>query len=301
MGRLFRLVSCTFALCVAVGGSTVFATSPIPEPVERSLPGSESRYATVDGIRVHYESYGKGRDALVFVHGWTCDTTFWQEQRLGFERKSRVILVDLPGHGLSERPQVSYTMDLFARAVEALLRDAGVDRAVLIGHSMGTPVIRQFYRRYPSKTRALVIVDGPLRPFADEAVMERFIAPLRGANYQDAASQLIDGMLGPQVSPALRERIKSAMLKTPQYVAVSAMEGMAAPEIWSQDKINVPVLAILAKSPFWPADNEKFFREIAADLDYQMWEGVSHFLMMEKPQEFNETVAAFLTKKGLLK
>ncbi len=50
-----------------------------------------------------------------------------------------MITVDLPGHGESDKPQIAYTMDLFARAVEAVMRDAGVDQAVLVGHSMGTP------------------------------------------------------------------------------------------------------------------------------------------------------------------
>ena len=50
----------------------------------------------------------------------------------------------------------------------------------------------------------------------------------------------------------------------------------------------MPVLAILAKSPFWPADTEEFLRSLAPKLEFHMWEGVGHFLMMEKPKEFNE-------------
>jgi pimeloyl-ACP methyl ester carboxylesterase len=108
-------------------------------------------------------------------------------------------------------------------------------------------------------------------------------------------------MLGPQVTPALREQIKTSMLSTPQSVAISAMEGMADESIWKQDKIDVPVLAILAKSPFWPPDNEQFFRDLVPRLDYQMWDGVSHFLMMDKPKEFNEALAAFLSNNKLLR
>jgi len=260
-----------------------------------------SRFAKLDGFRVHYKSYGKGQDALVFVHGWTCNLDFWRDQIADFEKHTRVIAIDLPGHGQSDKPQIAYTMDLFARAVDAVMTDAGVKRAVLVGHSMGTPVIREFYRKYPQKALALVIVDGPLRPFGDKKMMEQFIAPLRGPDYKEQVGKFIDMMLGPQLKPALREEIKTSMLNTPQSVAISAMEGMADESIWKQDKVNVPVLAILAKSPFWPADNEQFFRSIAPNLDYRMWEGVSHFLMMEKPREFNESLAAFLTKNGWLK
>jgi len=146
-----------------------------------------------------------------------------------------------------------------------------------------------------------IVVDGPLRPFGDKKMMDGFIAPLRGPNYKEQAAQFIDSMMGPEVLATLREQIKTSMLVTPQHVAVSAMEGMAEESIWKQDKIGVPVLAILAKSPFWPADNEQFFRSIASNLDYQMWDGVTHFLMMVKPKEFNDAVAAFVQKNGLLK
>jgi pimeloyl-ACP methyl ester carboxylesterase len=79
------------------------------------------------------------------------------------------------------------------------------------------------------------------------------------------------------------------------------MEAMAEESLYGPDKINVPVLAILAKSPYWPADTEQFLRSLAPDLDYQMWDGVSHFLFMDKPKEFNAAVIAFLDKKKLLK
>jgi pimeloyl-ACP methyl ester carboxylesterase len=76
---------------------------------------------------------------------------------------------------------------------------------------------------------------------------------------------------------------------------------MAEESLYATDKINVPVLAILAKSPFWAADTEQFLRSLAPDLEYQMWDGVDHFLFMGKPKEFNAAVIAFLNKKNLLK
>jgi pimeloyl-ACP methyl ester carboxylesterase len=261
----------------------------------------ELRSTTLDGARVYYKSYGKGKEALVLIHGWSCNMDYWRDQIPDFEKRSRVIAIDLPGHGQSDKPELAYTMDLFARAVDAVLRDAGVERAVLVGHSMGTPVARQFYRKYPNKTLAIVIVDGSLRPFGDKQLMERFIAAFRGPDYKEAGRQMFAQMGGPQLSTELKERIQASFLNTPQHVLVSAMEGMADDSIWTQDKISVPVLAVMAKGPFWPADTEQFYRSIAPKLDFVMWDGVGHFLMMEKPKQFNETVIAFLDKNSLLK
>lgn len=271
-----------------------------PAQQKESMPAAKSRFAMLDTQRVHYKSYGKGERALVFVHGWTCDMNVWQQQLPAFAAGARLIALDLPGHGQSDKPEIRYTQDLFARAIEAVMRDAGVKEAVLVGHSMGTPVIRQFYRKYPQKTLALVIVDGALRPFGATEDREKFLELVRGPQYQTVATGMVNAMLAPVKNADLRSSITATMLATPKHVAVSAMEGMNAPEIFKDDKINVPVLAILARSPIWQADTEQFFRSLAPNLEYQMWEQVGHFLMVEKPQEFNQALAAFLSKNKLL-
>src|SRR6266550_4380897 len=281
--------------------AVAFVSVPGVKARKPSPPAGKSDYAKLDGNRIHYQSYGKGREALVLIHGWTCNLDYWRDQVPDFAKRSRVIAIDLPGHGQSDKPQVAYSMDLFARAVDAVMRDAKVERAVLVVHSMGTPIARQFYRKYPRKTLAIVIVDGALRPFGDKKLMAGFIASFRGPNYKEAGKQMFAGMAGPNLSAELKERIQASFLNTPQHVIVSAMEGMADDSIWGPDKINVPVLAILAKSPFWPADTEQFYRSIAPSLDFQWWDEVGHFIMMDKPKQFNDAVIAFLDKNSLLK
>lgn len=259
----------------------------------------ESRFARFGETKVHYRVGGKGAEALVFVHGWTCDGEFWRGQ-LGAFPGLRVVAVDLPGHGRSDKPRTDYTMDYFARSVEAVMRDAGIRRAVLVGHSMGTPVVRQFYRLHPEKTLALVNVDGALRLLFPKAQMEQFTGMLRGS-YQTAAPQMVDGMLAPIRDAKLRGDIRRTMLSTPDYVAISAMEGMADEKVYERDPIKVPFLTVLARSPLWGEDTEQFLRSLAPRLEFHQWDGVSHFLMMERPQEFNQTLRAFLSKNGLLK
>jgi pimeloyl-ACP methyl ester carboxylesterase len=293
--RLFNSTVVVFTLLAALPG--VQANSPKAATGE----SGESRFAKLDGARIHYVNYGKGDEALVLIHGWTMDLDNWRDQIPAFAKRSRVIAVDLPGHGQSDKPQTTYSMELFARAVEAVMHDAKVKRAVLVGHSMGTPVARQFYRKYPEKTLAIVIVDGVLHPLADKATMDRMIAGFRGPNYRDTITQMFAAMNGPGLSADAQGRIRAASQLAPQYVLISAMEGMADPSIWGDDKINVPVLAVMAKNPFFPPDIEQKARAVAPKMEFQMWESVGHFVMMEKPKEFNEVVLVFLDKNGLLK
>lgn len=284
-------------------------TAPVTMAKKPSTADGQSRFVKLDlgnaagnrTARIHYQSYGKGRDALVLIHGWGSNLNFWRDSIPDLAKRNRVIAVDLPGHGLSDKPEVTYSMDFFARAVAAVLRDAKVERALLVGHSMGTPIARQFYRKYPQKTLGIVIVDGALRPFGDKKILNGLIAGLRSPSYKETGKQMLAFMAGPRLATEDQQRIQASFQNTPQQVVVSAMEGMADDSIWGADKINVPVLAIMAKSPFYPADMEQSYRSLAPNLDFQMWEGVGHFLMMEKPKEFNEAVIAFLDKNALLK
>jgi pimeloyl-ACP methyl ester carboxylesterase len=271
------------------------------EPAD-PLDKAPSRYAKFDKMKVHYKSLGKGETALVFVHGWTADMTSWAHQVPAFDGKVRMILIDLPGHGKSDKPKIDYTMDLFAKAIDAVLTDAGVKKAVLAGHSMGTPVVRQYYRRYPKKVLALVAVDGRLKKSdLPPETIKKFVEQFDGPDFKAAVGKLIDFGLVKETPEKVRKHLKKVYPAAPQYVAVSAMKAMQDPAIWKDDPIKVPVQAILAKLPSWTDEYEKYVRKLAPDIDYQKMDGVGHFLMMEKPKEFNALLMAFLKKNKVVK
>src|SRR5687767_4142641 len=107
-----------------------------------SLHGQAPKSRSVDfnGVKINYYDIGNSdsRSALVFVHCWTCNVEFWKDNYKAFSNH-RVIALDLPGHGTSDKPKIDYSMEYFARSVDAVMKKAGVEKAVLAGHSMGTP------------------------------------------------------------------------------------------------------------------------------------------------------------------
>ena len=276
----------------------ILATAVSPVLARTAKP--ESKWTKLDGNKIHYYDTGnkKSEKALVLIHGWTCNADFWKDSLNAFP-DYRVIALDLPGHGQSDKPKVDYSMEYFARAIDAVMKEAGVKKAVLVGHSMGTPVAREYYRMHPDRTLGIVIVDGALRAFFPKALADQYIGLMK-ANYKESSVKFVDGMAVVIKDEALRKFVRESMLSTPDYVGISAMEGMADEKVWKEDKINVPVLAVMAHSPFWPADVKEIYTSIAPNIDFQMWEGVSHFLFMEKPAEFNEQVRGFVTRNKLL-
>lgn len=251
--------------------------------------------ATVDGLNVHWASTGKGKTTVVLVHGWTADSSTWRHQVPVLAKHYRVITLDLPGHGQSEAPRDDkYSMDLFARALDAVRRDAKVKKWVLVGHSMGTPVIRQYARLYPESTIALVLVDGVLAKPENASNYAALARNFSGPNGHQAREQFIKTLLTPAAAGFEPEVLKVTM-GTPDSNASGAMMAMADPEIWKEDAFPGPVLGIYADHS--RLASRELLKQVFPAIEYVEIPGTDHFLMLEKPAEFNRLLLAFLAKQ----
>jgi pimeloyl-ACP methyl ester carboxylesterase len=260
-----------------------------------------SRFAPFDGVKVHYESYGSGKEAVVFIHGWTCDLTFWRGQAPVY-RNRRSLLIDLPGHGQSDKPKVAYPMEYFARGIEAVLRDAGVERAVLVGHSLGGPIVYSFTRLFPAQVKAVVLVDAtvstapnnPSFPVAQQEVFQRRAENLSGEAGVKNFLASVNAMFSAKTSPSLRDQIRAKMLATPEYVRVAAVTSPSRVYPAARGEIfNLPALAIQAAQK-GTEERAAAMRSIFPKLRLEKWIGSGHFLMMEDPARFNQSLEKFL-------
>jgi pimeloyl-ACP methyl ester carboxylesterase len=256
-----------------------------------------------DGTRVRYVDRGdrSADQAVVLIHGWSCDHQVWRGQIDALAESGRVIALDLPGHGASDRPEVEYSMPYLAGAVAEICDAAEVRRAVLVGHSNGTPVARQFYRMFSERTAGIVVVDGALRPmFPDLAAAERFIARMSGPG-RKAFLEEFAGRVVPTVAGAeSRELVRNMILSAPERVQVSSFRGAVDPAIWTPDVIDAPVLVVVAASPFWGEEYERFVRRLSPRVEYHEMTGVGHFLMMDRPDEFNRLLLDWLRREKLV-
>jgi pimeloyl-ACP methyl ester carboxylesterase len=279
--------------CCDVNAAISLPASPFLSPHTAEYGTNKIRYVTT----------GKGNHTIVFVHCWSGHLGFWRDQVPALQDKARLVLLDLPGHGQSDKPETAYTMDFFAGAVLAVMRDAHVNKATLIGHSMGAPVICRVYKQAPEKVAALVSVDGALRrpPFSPEQ-SKQFLAPFHTPEYRTAMTNMMATMFPSPGTEKLRDEVTADMLNTPQYVIAGAMEGMFAADQpdWDLKKVNVPVLAIHAPNPMWTDDYKAYVRSLSSKTDYRTIEGVGHWLMLEKPAEFNTDLVEMLRKFDLI-
>lgn len=249
--------------------------------------------ASVDGIRIHSTITGKGPKTVILVHGWTCDETTFNQQLPALSQHYRVVTLDLPGHGQSASPKDGkFSMDLFARAVDAVRREAKADRVVLVGHSMGTPVVIQYERLFQQHTAALVFVDGAVTIPKDGSFK---LPDMRGPDGLKARDAMIRSMFSSSTTPEMQQHILHMMLGAPEATAAGAMQASFDPAVWKDDVITQPVLGIYADNS--RAANREYMKVHFPNSEVVEIPHTGHFLMMEKADEFNRLVLAFLDKQ----
>lgn len=243
-----------------------------------------------DSVEIRYEVAGSGSPAIVFVHGWSCDRSYWRAQIEHFAKSHRVVAVDLGGHGESGLGRKEWTMAAFGADVRAVLEALDIRGAVLVGHSMGGPVILEVAKLAPERVAALVPVDtlGDVERRLSSETRAGFLGPLR-ADFRTNTDRFVRDMFTARSDPKLIDRIAADIAAAPPEVALSAIE-----QLFSYDEavalaaIKVPVRLLNADK--WPTNLEAARRH-KPDVELAVMPGVGHFLMAEDPDEFNRLLA----------
>lgn len=248
-------------------------------------------YITRDGVKLYYEEAGAG-PAIVFVHGWCCDHTHFANQFQHFSRTNRVVSVDLRGHGLSDKPAEDYSMRLFAGDVAHICAELGIERATVVGHSMGGSVIAAMAAYHPELVQGAVAVDSGI--MSNEGSRERLgprIEAMSGPDYVSAATAMVDSMFLPCDDPGRRAAITNGMTAVPQHTMVSAMRANLDQTAESLGTISQPFLLISAG--WLPADLPRL-RATIPNLAFAQTYGSGHFSMLEVPDQVNAMLERFL-------
>jgi pimeloyl-ACP methyl ester carboxylesterase len=249
-----------------------------------------------DGIPIAYEVHGAGMPALVFIHGWSCDRSYWDAQVDPFAQTHQVVAIDLGGHGESGLARKKWTIESFGADAVAVVDKLGLGRMVLVGHSMGGDVILEAARLLPGRIQGLVWVDVYKKldhPRAHEAI-QKMVASFR-ADFAPNARAFVRGMFPSNADPSLVERVVSDISAAPPIVALAAAESAwnYRPEPILKE-LGLPLVAINPDHP--PTDVESMRRY---GIEVVLASGVGHFPMMENPEGFNELLAQVIRLFGV--
>ena len=259
-------------------------------------PGVEFGTAvSADGVQIRYEFRGKGEPTLIFVHGWSCDRSYWREQLPYFAKKHRVVAIDLAGHGESGLNRKAWTLDAFGDDVAAVVTELSLKQVVLIGHSMGGSVILKAAPKIPGQVIGLVAVDQfyNLEEKHTQEELDNFIAPFR-VNFPEALSNWVRTIFTPKSDPKLVEWVVADMSACPPDVGLgAATEADGELAFWGNidncltralQKVEAPLVFI--NSDLQPTA-EEINKRYPPFSNAKIVRGVGHFVMLEAPAVFN--------------
>ena len=250
-----------------------------------------------DGVMINYYIKGTEKKALVFVHGYSCSSQYWWPQLEYFSKDHTVIAVDIAGHGKSGVNRQEYSMDAFGNDVTSVIEHLDLEEVVLIGHSMGGPVIVKAANKLGVKTRLIVGVDTfhdlsteGIGGFARTAVNAMF-----KLFYESMTEDSIDDFFIDKTDEDLARWIRNDALKSPKHISQGTLDALLTmnyPE--SLRELSIPIVAL----------NARTFRETKLDsnmntyknLQIEFMEDVGHFIMLERPVEFNNWLETKISK-----
>jgi pimeloyl-ACP methyl ester carboxylesterase len=251
------------------------------------------RTRSADGTEIAFEVQGSESPALVFIHGWSCDRTYWRNQIQPFATRHRVVTLDLAGHGESATGRQDYTMAAFGADVAAVLEAAGVEDAVLVGHSMGGPVAVEAALLAPERVRGIIGVDNfqDFNPEIPQAQAEAFINAVE-QNFIPVVDAWVRSMFPAGADSVLRAGIAADMAAADPRIGVSAMRNtlpwMSGGGVPSLKQLQVNLITI---SSDMHETNVEANRKIVPGFTLKLMKGVGHFPMLEEPERFNELLA----------
>ena len=259
-------------------------------------PVTVTKFGRPEGVKLTYDLRGAGDTTLVFIHGWSSERSAWREQANYFAARHRVVTLDLAGHGQSTAgKRKAWTLASLADDVVAVVARLKSPHVTLIGHSMGGPVALLAAPRLPM-VKAVILVDSlhnaDTKISREEA--ERFAGQFR-KDFRGTMTAMVQSMF-PKASPLAEEVIAKAVAGDAAIMTALLADypNLDLPGMLRAVKVPVRAINAAPRSPADPATNLAVNRKYA-DYDATVLAGPGHFLMLERPGEFNAILREWLS------
>ncbi|MDP6456465.1 MAG: alpha/beta hydrolase [Candidatus Marinimicrobia bacterium] len=254
----------------------------------------------VGGINLYYDIHGTG-EPLLFIHGLGSSTRDWEAQTKFFSADYRVILIDLRGHGQSDKPKEQYSILQFSADIEALLNGLEIESLHVVGLSLGGVIALQFALDHPHRVRSLVLVNSFVellfRTFSEKMEMWKRNTVVRLLGMRKMGKVLAGRLFPKDSQEELRNVFIERWAENNKQSYLSAFKSMAG---WSvRDRLgelHVPTLVLSAEHDYTPLNVKEAYVSQMLGAELVVIEDSYHGLPAEKPEEFNHAVAGFLNR-----
>lgn len=253
-----------------------------------------------DSLTIFYRRAGQGRVALLFLHGWCIDGSYWQPQLRHLSDRYTVVAIDLPGHGRSGQARTSWSMQAYGDDVRQVAEALQLDTLVLVGHSMSDAVALEAARLLPGKVIALLGVDTFVEPGTpiSEDESAPFFAQL-DADFGGTVRAWIGSYFPAAGDSSLQAQILDDMAEGPPGICIPVLRAVF--DYQKEDgyraalqELRVPIHTLNAVPPdvaAWEATGVSFSWDSLQD--------VGHYPMLEDSVQLNAALDRALAKPGI--
>jgi pimeloyl-ACP methyl ester carboxylesterase len=244
------------------------------------------------------------------VHGLGCAGEDWDRAIADLSRSFACLSLDLPGHGESAMPAPERaTIEGLAAAVGEIVAEIGADRIVLVGHSLGTKVIRACYRQSPVAIGGLILVDGSTYSGNAKGSIEKLQADVAHRGFTALREGSSAGMFGAGMDSAVVARITSRSSRLDRNLAISlltdsirwdtqvgddVLRSLRCPLLLVQSTYYTPGTGRVFMTPAMQTPLMTKVAQLVRASECQIMTGVGHFPMIERPAEVAAMIKTFV-------
>ncbi len=233
-----------------------------------------------------HDDLGAGDPPLVFVPGWCCDRSLFAPQVEHFSVRHRVVAVD-PRHGRD--------IPTLADDVASLCAELGLERPVIVGHSLGGMIGIELAARHPSLPLAVVGLDpGPIHAVPEALrLYDAFAAQMAGPDGEAVRRAYVEEAAAGTLDPAWKRRIVETMCSVPLAEAAAGIRGVVAWNgLGALAMCRVPLLVLRARTG--GSNDAARLLAIKPDVHFGVTVGSGHFNQLDVPEQVNPMIERFL-------
>lgn len=249
------------------------------------------------GMKLHFDFAAGGKPPVVLIHGWCCDHTFMAHQFAWLAARGHAVLApDLRGHGESDKPAQGYSFAEFGDDILWLCAELGLERPVLVGHSMGGTIAFDVAARFPQVPRAVALIDSATAlSAAAHAGLGALVEQMAGPGGPAALRRMVDASFFlPTDDPVRRAHILDVMSSAPESLLRFGAEALRDYDPnFARGRLSMPALYITANEPT-PRSDLALLTQIVPHLQIARTVGAGHFCHMEVPAQVNAMLDRFL-------
>ena len=277
---------------------------PQPEKTGSESPSVRKFVRADDGLNLVCDVAGQGDTALIFLHGWCGDREYWKHQVGPFAADYRVVVLDQAGHGESGKDRKAWTVGSLASDIEAVVKALDLKRVILVGHSMGGPISLLAARRIPGTVVAVIGVDTLHNAESQipEEVRTKFLTNF-DRDFKGTMREVVTGMVHETTSAELKEWLVTRAQAQDPKMGLPLMRdlfGLNTVTVFKEANVSVRCINSAGGYQFFTPTSVETNKKYA-DFGAVTIEGVGHYPMLEKSDEFNRklrnVLKEFATKK----